>query len=326
MVLKRHKCNQMFFETSLCSSDIFEDYISPVTAVQTLLISCCKKRKDMLQRTMLLCMQVLTNQSGEHGPRQKDGALHIVGTLNDILLKKKMYKDAIDSLLGQYVFPEFNNTLGYMRARACWVLNSFASVRFKNEQLLFEACRLIINALLTDTELPVKVEAAIALQMLLSSQEKVHKYLEPQVNAVTLELLKVIRETENDSLASVLQKIVPLYTEQLLPIAVEMMDHLATTFSNVIESDSGTDENAISAMGLLSTIESILNVMEDNAEIMVHLEKTVLRIVGHILHHNIIGMFLTYLFAAEKSLAYDDIFIFIQLRIWLWTRECFVIM
>lgn len=267
--------------------DIFEDFVSPVTAAQTLLITCCKKRKDMLERTMHLCMQVLRIQA-EYGPKQRDGALHMVGTLNDILIKKKHYKEEIDSLLSQYVFPEFNSNLGYMRARACWILQCFACIRFKTEPLLIEAVRLIINALLNDTELPVKVEAAIALQMLLTSQDKVHLYLEMQVTQVTTELLKVIRETENDNIANVLQKIVPLYTKQLMPMAFEITDHLATTFSKVIETDSGTDEKAITAMGLLNTMETVLNVMSDNPAIMAQLEKTVLRVVGHILHHNII--------------------------------------
>lgn len=272
-------------------SDMYEDFISPVTAGQTLLISCCKKRKDMLQRTMQLCMQVLTNQTGEYGSRQCDGALHMVGTLSDVLMKKKFYRDQIDSLITQYVFPQFQSPLGYMRARACWVLHYFASVRFKSDQILVEAVRLTTNALLTDTDLPVKIEAAMALQMLLSSHEKVHKILEPQVKAITLELLKVIRETENDNLASVLQKIVPLYTEQLMPIAVEICEHLAHTFSSVVETDSGTDEKAITAMGLLNTMETVMGVMEDNPEIMAQLENTVLKVIGHILHLNIIGMY-----------------------------------
>ncbi|XP_063372899.1 importin-7 [Cydia amplana] len=268
--------------------DIFEDFVSPIIAAQTLLISCCKKRKEMLERTMQLCMQVLTSQNGEYSPRQRDGALHMVGTLSDLLIKKKFYKEEIDSLLSQYVFPEYSNPLGYMRARACWVLHCFATVRFKSEPLLVEAVRLTINALLNDTDLPVKVEAAIALQTLLGSQEKVHKLLEPQVKAITTELLKVIRETENDNIASVLQKIVPLYTEQLMPMAYEITEHLATTFRKVIETDSGTDEKAITAMGLLNTMETVLNVMEDNPEIMAQLEKTVLTVVGHILQNNII--------------------------------------
>ena len=56
--------------------DIFEDFVSPVTAAQTLLYSACKKRKDMLQETMQFCMEVLTSPNAD--PRQKDGALHMV--------------------------------------------------------------------------------------------------------------------------------------------------------------------------------------------------------------------------------------------------------
>lgn len=57
-------------------TDIFEDFVSPVTAAQTLLHSSCKKRKDMLQKTMHFVMQVLTSPNAD--PRQKDGALHMV--------------------------------------------------------------------------------------------------------------------------------------------------------------------------------------------------------------------------------------------------------
>jgi hypothetical protein len=47
-----------------------------------------------------------------------------------------------------------------------------------------------------------------------------------QIRQITLELLTIIRETENDDLTSVMQKIVCTYTEQLMPIAVEMCQHL----------------------------------------------------------------------------------------------------
>ncbi|XP_047523796.1 importin-7 isoform X1 [Pieris napi] len=268
--------------------DVFEDFISPVSAAQTLLMSCCKKRKEMLERTMQFCMEVLTSSSGAYGPRQKDGALHMVGTLNEILIKKKFYKEQIDSLLSQFVFPEFHSQCGFMRARACWVLHCFARVHFKNEVQLAEAVRLSIHALLHDADLPVKVEAAVAIQMLLTSQEKVHQMLEPQVKEITCELLKVIRETENDNIANVLQRIVSVYTEQLMPMAVEITHHLSQTFIRVIETDSGTDEKAITAMGLINTMETVLNVMEDNEKICEELEPLILNVTGYILYHDII--------------------------------------
>ena len=36
--------------------DIFEDFVSPVTAAQTLLHSVCKKRKDVLPKTMTMLL------------------------------------------------------------------------------------------------------------------------------------------------------------------------------------------------------------------------------------------------------------------------------
>ncbi|KAL1130891.1 hypothetical protein AAG570_012132 [Ranatra chinensis] len=260
--------------------DVFEDFVSPVSAAATLLHSACKKRKDMLQRTVSLVMQVLTSPNAD--TRQKDGALHIVGTLTDLLSKKAPYKDEMEQMMCQCVFPEFSSPHGYLRARACWVLHYVNEIKFKSEENLVTAVRLTVNALLNDSDLPVRVEAAIALQMLLNNQGKVEQMLEPQIKQITLELLGIIRETENDELTSVMQKIVCTYIDQLMPIAVEICQHLATTFSMVLETDEGTDEKVITAMGLLNTIETLLNVMEGHPDIMLRLEPTVLQVIGHI--------------------------------------------
>ena len=85
------------------------------------------------------------------------------------------------------------------------------------QNVLGEAFRLTIESLLkTNEEVPVKVEAAIALQMMLSSQDELAKqYVEPKIREITLELLNIIRQTENDDLTSVMQKIVCTYTEQV---------------------------------------------------------------------------------------------------------------
>ena len=93
----------------------------------------------------------------------------------------------------------------------------------------------------------VQVEAAIAVQMMLSSKgEGARQYLEPQIREITLELLKIIRETENDDLTSVMQKIVCTYTDQLVPVAVDICQHLVGTFAQVVGTvllDTGTHSN-----------------------------------------------------------------------------------
>ena len=100
-----------------------------------------------------------------------DGALHMIGTMADILLKKKIYKEQMEQFLVAIVFPEFNSPHGHLRARACWMLHYFADVKYKNPTILDQSFKLTIASLLKkDEEVPVKVEAAIALQMMLTSQ------------------------------------------------------------------------------------------------------------------------------------------------------------
>ncbi|XP_066249928.1 importin-7 isoform X1 [Euwallacea similis] len=265
--------------------DVFEDFVSPVIAAQTLLHSSCKKRKEMLGKTMALLNQVLNNAATE--PAQRDGALHMVGSLADVLLKKKPYRDQLDQLFIKYVFPEFGSDRGHMRARGCWVLHYFAEYEFKQENVLMEATNLTIRALLFDKDLPVKVEAAVALQSLLSYQDRCHKYVEPQVKQIALELLTVIRETENEDVTGVMQKLVCVFTQQLVPIAVEICQHLASTFAQVLDMEEGSDEKAVTAMGLINTIETLLTVMDEQPEVTRLLEPTVLQVVAQVLQQEV---------------------------------------
>lgn len=264
---------------------MFEDFVSPVTAAQTLLHSSCKKRKDMLQKAMSMVTQVLNNPATEAS--QKDGALHMVGSLADVLLRKKLYREQLDQLFIKYVFPEFSSDRGHMRARACWVLHYFSEFPFKQENVLLEAVNLTIRALLHDSDLPVKVEAAIALQSLMNYQDKSLKFIEPQVKQIAHELLTIIRETENEDVTGVMQKLVCVYTHELASIAVDICQHLATTFTQVLDTDEASDEKAITAMGLLNTIETLLTVMEEQPEIMLLLEPTVLQVIGQVLQNEV---------------------------------------
>lgn len=52
------------------------------------------------------------------------------------------------------------------------MLHYFCEVKFKNDQNLQSALQLTRLCLINDNQMPVKVEAAIALQVLISNQEK----------------------------------------------------------------------------------------------------------------------------------------------------------
>lgn len=213
----------------------------------------------------------------------------MIGAVADVLLRKQRYRDNMEEMLTRYIFPEFNSPHGHMRARACWVLCKFSEVRFQNPQTLVEALRLATHALLNDTDLPVKVEAAIVLQEYLSTQKDADQLLKPHIEQIAKKLLVVIEETENDDLTNVMQKIVHTFSEELQPIAVSICDQLAGTFMNVLKSEEGADEQAVTAMGLLNTMETLLSVFEENPTIIVNLQPIVNKVIRYILTNNIIG-------------------------------------
>uniref|UniRef100_A0A8D0H6M8 Importin 8 n=1 Tax=Sphenodon punctatus TaxID=8508 RepID=A0A8D0H6M8_SPHPU len=246
--------------------DVFEDYASPTTAAQNLLYTAAKKRKEVLPKMMAFCYQILTEPSVD--PRKKDGALHVIGSLADILLKKNVFKDQMELMLQNHVFPLFMSNLGYLRARSCWVLHSFSTMKFHNELNLRNAVELAKKSLIDDKEMPVKVEAAIALQTLICSQEQAKEYVKPYVRPVMQELLHIVRETENDDLTNVIQKMICEYSQEVATIAVDMTQHLAEIFGKVLQSEEyeEVEDKTVMAMGILHTIDTILTVVEDHKE------------------------------------------------------------
>jgi hypothetical protein len=67
--------------------DIFEDLVSPAVAVQVFLAECCQKRRDILDPVMAYCVQILNEPADKRDPSRKDGALNVIGTTSDILMK-----------------------------------------------------------------------------------------------------------------------------------------------------------------------------------------------------------------------------------------------
>lgn len=225
----------------------------------------------------------------------------MIGSIAEVLLKKKEYRNQIEQILTAYVFPKFQSPHGHMRARACWVLQAFGDVEFKNRQILSEIIRLSAFALLTDSDLPVKVEAAIVLQVYLSSQDgEAHNCVkesllrtptgEPDVEGknvqnITMELLKIIRETEIDDLNTAMQTVVVNFSEYLTPIVVSICKHLEEMFTELMQGPEGSDDREETANGLLDTIEKLLSVFEENTEVAAQLQPCVIAVVRLILEH-----------------------------------------
>uniref|UniRef100_A0AAX7VLM5 Importin N-terminal domain-containing protein n=1 Tax=Astatotilapia calliptera TaxID=8154 RepID=A0AAX7VLM5_ASTCA len=271
--------------------NLYDDHALPVTAAQSLLCKAARKRKEVLPQMMEFCHRILMEPSAD--PCRTDGALHCIGALAELLLKKRLYREQMELMLQNYVFPLLNSPLGYLRARSCWVLHSFSPLRFHDELVLRNAVELVKQDLIDDKEMPVKVEAAIALQTLVSNQEQAKLYIRPYIRQVMQELLHVVRETENDDLTNVIQKMICEYNQEVAVIAVDMTQNLAEIFTRVLQSEEyeENEDKTVMALGILSTIDTILTVMEDHKEITQQLEGICLQVIGLVLQKPIIEFY-----------------------------------
>lgn len=104
----------------------------------------------------------------------------------------------MEPLLQQFVFSELTSENAFMRARACWLYGEFGSFPFNNQEHLHE----VLNAIyqnLNHNELPVKVEAAVALHGLLGHQAAID-FLRPGLEVLLKTYLKIMDEIDFDEL------------------------------------------------------------------------------------------------------------------------------
>ena len=136
------------------SFDPMEDYIDPRSAVITLFLDLAKLRyKSTVPKILNFCNEVLTKYTQVQNPndkpyREKEGVMGVLGALHEYLISKKATRNAVEPLLITHILPEFQSPHGFIRARACWVVQQFAGdVIWQNRQAQVQSAQSIVNCL-----------------------------------------------------------------------------------------------------------------------------------------------------------------------------------
>ena len=66
-------------------------FFSPSATAKSYLKEACKKRKNVLADVINFLNEILNMDPSQRNPRQKDGALHVLGSLADLLAKVIVY-------------------------------------------------------------------------------------------------------------------------------------------------------------------------------------------------------------------------------------------
>ena len=197
--------------------------------------------------------------------RMKEAILNIIGVLKDPISKNEYLTKNMESLLQGYVFPEFKNTVGFLRYRACQLTGLFGRLDYQNTENIRVAVEGLYHCLL-DNDFPVRVNAGIALNHLLYQPVAI-EVLKPGLSKILETYVTLIDLIDNDDLVNALEGIIDKYENDIHPYAVDLIKHLTKTFFKAhndendqedSEDEEEQGEKAFAATEYLSAIARII--------------------------------------------------------------------
>lgn len=125
---------------------------------------------------------------------------------------------------------------------------------------------------LTDQDLPVRVNAAIALVRLLENHSFGADFVRPGLSQLIKIFLRLIDDIEYDELIECLKVIVTVFEAEIAPYAVDLCQKLSESFLRLMDlaQQSGSkdlevdSETSLSAEGLMTAIRRILGSISGN--------------------------------------------------------------
>lgn len=148
-------------------------------------------------------------------------------------------------------------------------------------------------ALLTSTDeqdMPVQVEAAMALSRLASEHEsKANAFMKENVGKILEVILELTSKTAHDDLLDVIKQFIADFDEEIVPVAEPLARKICDSFINMAgntdESDEDHDNKCLTAVGMLTTLETLLDILEDNEQLVTAVENVVTEVIAWVLQN-----------------------------------------
>ncbi|KAG8214391.1 armadillo-type protein [Butyriboletus roseoflavus] len=290
------------------SVDEYENVSSPVSGATSFILTLASVRTKISFLPMLnLVNNVLRSNPA---PPQKFGALNITSALGPFIMRHPEVKRSMEEFMVLHVLPEFTASEPYMRAVACEVLGTVVrhNIEWNNSENLARHSNAVANAL-DDPELPVRVQAALALTHMVVVYESVRTVVSTRVGEVIRRLLKLSDETDLDLLNGSMESMVEQFQDELLPVATELTSRLCESYLRLtreglaqasetsmdsvdVETLLDTDEDKVyGAMGVAKTISTIVSSVDSNKEILRQVQEVIIPIIRFTLENKLIDLF-----------------------------------
>ncbi|KAG1889690.1 armadillo-type protein [Suillus fuscotomentosus] len=291
------------------SVDEYENFSSPVSGATSFLLSLASNRTKTSFLPMLQFINTVLRSNPT--PAQRFGALTMMSVLGPFIVRHPDVKGSIEQFMVQYVLPEFTSQEPYLRSVACEVLGvvTKAGIAWATEENLNNHSRAVALAL-DDQELPVRVQAALAITELVVVHDSVRDAVSPQVGKVVQDLLKLSDETDLDILNHSMEAMVDRFQNELMPVASQLTARLCESYLRLareglaqqnetlpdgidVESlvSDGDDDKVYGAMGVAKTIGTVVSCIDSSPEILSQVQEVIIPIIRFTLENKLIDLF-----------------------------------
>ncbi|OEU08820.1 ARM repeat-containing protein, partial [Fragilariopsis cylindrus CCMP1102] len=288
------------------------DFYDPRMSAITLVTDLVKHRGQDVTQPLLGRMTEILKRYGAAPPDtkshvEKDGALLMFGSLAKFLLAKDKYANEIEGLLVTSVFPDFNSPIGFLRYRACWMVQQFSTVTWSDDGTNLRTLLQFMMQRLSDPALPVQIEASKALRFLIEA-DGADQTLLPVLPQLLTEYFRIMNEIGNDEVVSALQVLLDKFGEHIEPHAIQLVTQLSNAFNQYCTAgeDDDDDDAAMAAAQCLECIATVLKGICDQPAMMTNLEPLLIPLVLKIMGND--GEYIEYLECALDILTFLTFF------------------
>lgn len=286
------------------------DFYDPRMSAITLITDLVKHRGQDVTQNLLTNMTEHLNRYNNAAPENKnhidkDGALLVFGSLAKFLLSKDKYAKEIEGLLVTSVFPDFSSPIGFLRYRACWMVQQFHTCSWSDDGTNRRNLTQLVLQRLSDPALPVQIEASKALRYLIEAEgHGTDETLLPVLPQLLTEYFRIMNEIGNDEVVSALQVLLDKFGDHIEPHAVALVGQLSNAFQQYCSAgeDEDDDDAAMAAAQCLECIATVLKGVCDKPSILKTLEPILLPLVLKIMGNE--GEYIEYLECALDILTF----------------------
>ena len=196
----------------------------------------------------------------------KDGALVLAGAVCDRLASKKR-RAPVEEFLSSFVLPDLCASNKFLRLRACWVYEVYLDrvEKWREPAAVIEAFNRMVS-LLTDTELPVRVQAGVSIKAFFDIElEPLQEVIINNLQILVERLFALMQDIDNDQIVCTVEHLVITHEDHISPLAQHLTAALTNALLAMLDREGAAqinrdtdaeDDASFASIAVLSTLKT----------------------------------------------------------------------